>query len=137
MPALRKHKREAETPGKKKKTTIHTIISSSKLPTIASQWTPLLPCYQSSSLATSQKSSLLSLISLLTLSKSTWLTSMQSVELSNNVYRTLMESCCCAPMDMRIIMEDSPYLLSLVQMGTILLSSSSNWTMEEWQDLAP
>ena len=47
-----------------------------------------------------------------------------------------MESRCCAPMDMRIIMEDSPYLLSPVQMGTILLSSSSNWTMEEWQDLA-
>ena len=47
-----------------------------------------------------------------------------------------MESHCCAPMDMRIIMDDSPYLLSLAQMGTILLSSSSNWMMEEWQDLA-
>ena len=73
----------------------------------------------------------------LTTSESTWPTSMQSVELSNSVYRTLMESCCCALMDMRTIMEDSPYLLSLVQMGTILLSSSSNWMMEEWQDLAP
>ena len=62
--------------------------------------------------------------------------STQSVEISNNVYRTLMESHCCALMGMRTIMEDSPYLLSLVQMGTILLSSSSNWTMEEWQDLA-
>ena len=71
-----------------------------------------------------------------TTSKNTWLMSMQSVELSKHVYRTLMESCCCAPMDMRIIMEDSPNLLSLAQMGTILLSSSSNWTMEEWQDLA-
>ena len=40
-------------------------------------------------------------------------------------------------MDMRIMLEDSPYLLSLVQMGTVLLSSSSNWTMNEWQDLAP
>ena len=73
----------------------------------------------------------------LTTSESTWPMSMQSVELSNNIYRILMESCCCAPMDMRIIMEDSPYLLSPVQMGTILLSSSSNWTMEEWRDLAP
>ena len=41
------------------------------------------------------------------------------------------ESRCCSLMNMRIIMEDSPYLLSLVQMGTILLSSSSNWMMED------
>ena len=73
----------------------------------------------------------------LTTSKSTWPMSMQSVEHSNNIYRTLMENPCCAPMDMRIIMEDSPYLLFPVQMGNILLSSSSNWMMEEWWDLAP
>ena len=48
------------------KTAIHTISTSSKLPTIASQWTPLLPCYQFSSPATSQRSSLSSLISLST-----------------------------------------------------------------------
>ena len=71
----------------------------------------------------------------LTTSENTWPTSTWSVELSNNVYRTLMESHCCAPMDMRIIMEDSPYLLSPVQMGNILLSSLSNWMTEEWQDL--
>ena len=70
-------------------------------------------------------------------SESTWLTSTQSAKLSNSIYRILMESHCCALMDMRIIMEDSPYLLSPVQMGTILLSSSSNWMMEEWWDLAP
>ena len=68
-------------------------------------------------------------------SENTWPMSMQSAKLSNSIYRILMESHCCAPMDMRIIMEDSPYLLPPVQMGTILLSSSSNWMMEEWQDL--
>ena len=210
-----KHQPLESIKGKQKplvKTAIHTISSLFKSPTIASQWTPLLPHYQFSSPATLQRSSSLSLISLstpphiptpypqtrspspgpsttsrpmpsgmgpflptqsrmslqdtrilplpsyrhllqallpqysrerpyitarLTTSESTWLMSTQSVELSNNVYRTLMESCCCAPMDMRIIMEDSLYLLSLVQMGTILLSSSSNWMTEEWQDLAP
>ena len=209
-----KHQPLESIKGKQKplsKTTIHTI-SPFKLPTIASQWTPLLPHYQSSSLATSNTSRLSSLISLLmlphaltlyqptrspslgpsttlrqthsgtdpshptqsrtslqdtrtsllpnyvhllqallphysrkrpyitvrlTTSESTWLMSTQSVKHSNNIYRMLMESHCCALMDMMIIMEDSPYLLSLVQMGNILLSSSSNWTMEEWWDLVP
>ena len=59
---------------------------------------------------------------------------MLSAKLSNNVF---MESHCCAWMDMRIMLEDSPHLLSLVQMGTVLLSSLSNWTTDEWQDLVP
>ena len=73
----------------------------------------------------------------LTTSENTWPMSMPSVKHSNNIFRILMESHCCALMDMRIMLDDSPYLLSPVQMGTVLLSSSSNWTMEEWQDLAP
>ena len=71
-----------------------------------------------------------------TTSGSTSLMSMPSLKLSNNVLRILMESHCCALMDLRTIMEDSPHLLSLVQMGTVLLSSSSNWMMDKWQDLA-
>ena len=209
-----KHQPLESIKGKQKppaKTTICTISSSLTSPIIASQWTPLLPHYQSSSPATSQRSSSLSLISLSTppctptpypqtrspspgpstisrpmpsgtdpslptqsrvslqdtrislppsyrhlllvsppqynrerlyitvrlpTSRNTWPMSTQSVELSNSIYRTLMESRCCALMDMRTIMEDSPYLLSPVQMGAILLSSSRNCTMEEWQDLA-
>ena len=61
-----------------------------------------------------------------TTSGSTSPTSMPSAELSNNVIRILMESHCYDLMDLRTIMEDSPHLLSLVQMGTVLLSSSSN-----------
>ena len=34
-------------------------------------------------------------------------------------------------------MDDSPYLLSPMQVGRVLLSSSSNWMMDEWQDLVP
>ena len=64
-------------------------------------------------------------------------TLMPSAKLSNNLFRILMESHYCALMDMRIMLEDSPHLLSPVQMGTVLLSSSSNWMMDEWQDLAP
>ena len=40
-------------------------------------------------------------------------------------------------MDLRTIMEDSPYLLSPMQMGRVLLSSSSNWTTDKWWDLVP
>ena len=73
----------------------------------------------------------------LTTSDNTLQMSMLSAVLSDSVYETLMESCCCALMDLRTIMEDSLYLLSPVQMGRVLLSSSSNWTMDEWQDLVP
>ena len=72
----------------------------------------------------------------LTTSDNTSQMSMLSAVLSNSIYETLMESCCCALMDLRTIMEDSLYLLSLVQMGRVLLSSSSNWTMDKWWDLA-
>ena len=70
-----------------------------------------------------------------TTSRDTSLTSMPSAKLSNNVSRILIESHCYAPMDMRIMLEDSPHLLSPVQMGTVLLSSSSNWMTDEWLDL--
>ena len=63
--------------------------------------------------------------------------SMPSAVLSNSIYETLMVSHCCALMDLRTIMKDSPYLLSPMQMGRVLLSSSSNWMMDEWQDLVP
>ena len=193
------------------KTTICTT-SASKLPTIASQWPSLLPCFQSSFPATlnmSWSSSLISLSTpphtptpyppnrspslgpsmtsrpmpfgmgpscltqsrmssldtrtshlpsyghlswaspppynrerrstiarLTTLDNTSWM-SMPSAVLSNSIYKTLMENPCCAPMDLRTIMEDSPHLLSLAQMGRVLLSSSSSWTMDEWWDLAP
>ena len=168
------------------KTTICTI-SSSKLPTIASQWPSPLPHSQSSSPVTSNMSRLSSLTSLLTLPHAPTLypptrspslgpstilrlmpfetgpsclaqsrtssldirtshlpsyghllqvlpppysrerryttarlttldntlqMSIPSAVLLNSIYETLMASCCCAPMDLRTIMEDSPYLLS-------------------------
>ena len=74
-------------------------------------------------------------IARLTTSDNTSQMSMLSAALSNSIFETLMVSCCCAPMDLRTIMEDSPYLLSPMQMGRVLLSSSSNWTMDKWQDL--
>ena len=73
---------------------------------------------------------------LTTLDNTLW-TSMLSAALSNSIFKTLMASHCCALMDLRTIMDDSPYLLSLMQVGRVLLSSSSNWMMDEWQDLAP
>ena len=73
----------------------------------------------------------------LTTSDNTLQMSILSAALSNSIYETLMESHCCAPMDLRTIMDDSPYLLSPMQMGRVLLSSLSNWTMDKWQDLAP
>ena len=73
----------------------------------------------------------------LTTSDNTSQMSMPSAVLSNSISETLMVSHCCAPMDLRTIMEDPPYLLSLMQMGRVLLSSSSNWMTDEWQDLAP
>ena len=193
------------------KATIHTITSS-KSPTIASQWPSLQPHYQSSSQATLNMSQSLSLISLstpphtltlypptrspspgpsttsrptpfgmgpscltwsrtslldtrtscqpsyghlsqvspppynrerrstiarLTTLENTLQMSMLSAALSNSIYVTLMENPCCAPMDLRTIMEDCPHLLSLAQMGRVLLSSSSSWMMDKWQDLVP
>ena len=73
----------------------------------------------------------------LTTSKNTSQMSMPSAELSNSIYMTLMVSCCCAPIDLRTIMEDCLHLLSPVQVGTVLLSSSSSWMMDKWQDLVP
>ena len=73
----------------------------------------------------------------LTTSDNTLQMSMLSAALSNSIFETLMASHCCAPMDLRTIMENSPYLLSPMQMGRVLLSSSSSWMMDEWQDLVP
>ena len=70
-----------------------------------------------------------------TTSDNTLWTSMPSAALSNSIFETLMVSCCCAPMDLRTIMDDSPYLLSLMQVGRVLLSSSNNWMMDKWWDL--
>ena len=73
----------------------------------------------------------------LTTSDNTLQMSMPNAVLSNSIFETLMVSCCCALMDLRTIMDDSPYLLSLMQVGRVLLSSSSNWMTDEWWDLAP
>ena len=209
-----KHQPLESIKGKQKplaKTTIHTITSS-KLPTIASQWPSPLLCSLSNSLVTSNMSwsssptslstlphaptlypptrlpspdpsmtlrpmpfgigpscltqsrtsslgmrtshlpsyrHLLQVLPLpynrerryitakLTTSDNTLQTSIPSATLSNSIYETLMDNCCCAPMDLRTIMEDSLYLLSPMQMWRVLLSSSSNWTMDKWQDLVP
>ena len=73
----------------------------------------------------------------LTTSDNTLWMSMLSAALSNSVFKTLMVSHCCALMDLRTIMDDSPYLLSPMQVGRVLLSSSSNWMTDKWWDLAP
>ena len=73
----------------------------------------------------------------LTTSGSTSQMSMWNAAPSNSTSKTLTASPYYAPMDLRTTMGGSLPSLSLAQMGRALLSSSNNWMMAEWQDLAP
>ena len=78
-----------------------------------------------------------STIARLTTSDSISLMSMQSAAPSNNTSETSMVSPYYALTDSRTTTEGSPPSLSPAWMGRALPSSSSNWMMAEWQDLAP
>ena len=78
-----------------------------------------------------------SIIVRLTISGSTLWMSTWSVAPSSSESKTLMVSPYYAPMDSRTTTGGSLLSQSPAQMGRALISSSGNWTMAEWQDLAP